>query len=410
MKGPWGNSARAAGVGAFRWWMAVLGGAAFCLQSAQGADVAKLKTPRLEELERSQALAVQFLVTNQNKDGSWGTARRTKDLNIFAPVPGAHHAFRCGTTALCVEALIETQATAPPHRAIDGRFEAALQRGEDWLLENLPKLRRANSIAIYNVWGHGYGIEALVRMWRRTKDPDRKRQIREVIEGQVDLLRRYESVDGGWSYYDFRIGAKQPATDPASFTTATILLALRDAMDIGVEVPTNLIARAIRAINRQRKNDNTYIYDEPLKMRPQMPINRAPGSLGRSQVCNLALRRFGDATITDGVLTNWLGKLIVRNEWLGFGRKRPIPHESWFQVAGYFYYYGHYYAARCTDQLPAEVARPYRDWLAAILVPLQEKDGSWWDFPLYDYHQPYGTAFALMALSRCREGRVGTAR
>jgi hypothetical protein len=405
MKGPWGNSGRALGVGAFWSWLALLGVAGLCLPSIYGADIAKLKTPSRAELEKSLEGGIQFLVTSQNKDGSWGTARRTKELNIFAPVPGAHHAFRSGTTALCVEALIETQAAAGTNRAGHERLEAALQRGEDWLLENLPKLRRANSIAIYNVWGHGYGIEALTDMWHRTKDPARKRKILEVIEGQVDLLRRYESVDGGWSYYDFRIGAKQPATDPASFTTGTILLALRDAMDIGVEVPTNLIARAVRAINRQRKNDNTYVYDEPLKMRPQTLINRAPGSLGRSQVCNLALRQFGDMTITDAVLTNWLGKLIVRNEWLGFGRKRPVPHESWFQVAGYFYYYGHYYAARCTDQLPTAVARPYRNWLAAILVPLQEKDGSWWDFPLYDYHQPYGTAFALMTLSRCREER-----
>jgi hypothetical protein len=25
------------------------------------------------------------------------------------------------------------------------------------------------------------------------------------------------------------------------------------------------------------------------------------------------------------------------------------------------------------------------------------------DFPLYDYHQQYGTAFALMSLHRCRK-------
>jgi hypothetical protein len=36
-------------------------------------------------------------------------------------------------------------------------------------------------------------------------------------------------------------------------------------------------------------------------------------------------------------------------------------------------------------------------------MQLQEKDGSWWDFPLYNYHQQYGTAFALMALKRCRQ-------
>ncbi len=36
-------------------------------------------------------------------------------------------------------------------------------------------------------------------------------------------------------------------------------------------------------------------------------------------------------------------------------------------------------------------------------VALRAADGSWWDFPLYDYHQQYGTAFALMTLARCRE-------
>ncbi|MEX2139706.1 MAG: hypothetical protein WD894_10620 [Pirellulales bacterium] len=24
-----------------------------------------------------------------------------------------------------------------------------------------------------------------------------------------------------------------------------------------------------------------------------------------------------------------------------------------------------------------------------MLLRLQEQDGSWWDFPFYDYHQPY---------------------
>jgi len=35
------------------------------------------------------------------------------------------------------------------------------------------------------------------------------------------------------------------------------------------------------------------------------------------------------------------------------------------------------------------------------MLDRQEKDGSWWDYPLYDYHQPYGTSFALMTLIRC---------
>ena len=153
---------------------------------------------------------------------------------------------------------------------------------------------------------------------------------------------------------------------------------------------------------RQRKKDFTYDYGEYLKYRPMMPINRPGGSLGRSQACNLALRVWGDTNVTDTVMTNWLEKLIDRNEWLSFGRKRPIPHESWFQVAGYFFYYGHYYAALCIEYLGPEKAEQFKPRIATIITHLQEKDGSWFDFPFYNYHQQYGTAFALMTLAKCR--------
>src|SRR5207247_5940693 len=218
-----------------------------------------------------------------------------------------------------------------------------------------------------------------------------------------DLLRRYESVDGGWGYLDDRVGAQRPATSSISFVNATVLVALHEAKQIGIETPKQIVERALAATQRQRKSDNSYLYGEYLKWQPMRPVNRPAASIGRSQACNLALRLWGDKTITDTVLTNWLDRLIARNEWLSFGRKRPIPHESYFEVAGYFYYYGHYYAALCIEQLSTADAAHYKDQLAAILLPLQEKDGSWWDYPLYDYHQPYGTSFALMTLARCRK-------
>ena len=65
------------------------------------------------------------------------------------------------------------------------------------------------------------------------------------------------------------------------------------------------------------------------------------------------------------------------------------------------YFYGHYYAALSIDQLPGESRPPYREMLARLIVPLQEENGAWWDYPLYDYHEPYGTSLALMTLYRC---------
>jgi hypothetical protein len=352
--------------------------------------------PSPGELQASIDRGVAFLLADQNPDGSWGSAERTKDLNIYAPAPGAHHAFRTAVTALCVAALIE----AGPQRE---DIRPALERGEAWLLANAGKLRRATPDAIYNTWGHGYSVLAFARMLeRRAADDPQRSEIEAAIRTQYDLLTRYESVDGGWGYYDFRAGTQKPASSSTSFQSAAFLVAFHDAKAVGVPPPEKMVQRAVDSLHRQRKSDFSYMYGEYLKMDPLMPINRPGGSLGRSQACNLALRLWGDTKITDQVLIDWLDRLFARNLWLDIGRKRPIPHESWFQVAGYFYYFGHYYAGLCIEQLPPEQRPPHQDQLATLMLRLQEKDGSWWDYPLYNYHQQYGTAFAVMTLLKCR--------
>ena len=369
----------------------------------RGEDAASTPpAPSIEEIEAAIDQGVGFLLADQNENGSWGSARQTKGLNIYAPIPGAHGAFRAAVTAMGITALIESgRADSDP------AVGEALHKAETWLLEELPKVRRATPDAIYNVWTHGYGIQALVRMHERDiaeKKIDRAERVRKLINQQVEMLRHYESVDGGWGYYDFRVGSQRPASSAISFTTATMLVAFHEAETRvpGIDVPDAMVDRAIKSINRQRKPDQSYLYGEYLKARPMYGINRPGGSLGRTQACNIALRYWGDETVTDDIMVEWLNRLRDRNGWLSIGRKRPIPHESWFQVAGYFYYYGHYYAALCVESLPEEQAVPHRAMLAGVLLSLQEKDGSWWDFPFYSYHQPYGTAFSLMALARCR--------
>lgn len=356
-----------------------------------------VRTPETPEaIQASIDKGANYLRTNQNPDGSWGSARQTKGLNIFAPVPGSHRAFRLAVTALCVSALIETQSNAPT-------YAPTLRKGEDYLLEHLPGLRRATGVAIYNVWAHAYGIQALVRMRDRAKgDPQRQARIDPLIRGQFGMLERYESVDGGWGYYDFRLGSKQPASSSISFVNGTVLLAFHEARKRGIEPPDRLVRRAYAATQRQRLPDHSYLYGEYLKWKPRRGINRPAGSLGRSHACNIALQVWGDKTITPEVHKICLDRLIARNGWLDMGRKRPVPHESWFAVAGYFFYYGHYYAAYCIESLPCGDRPKYQGHLAAILLPLQEKDGTWWDFPFYDYHQQYGTALALMSLHRCQ--------
>ncbi len=352
---------------------------------------------RSEQLEGAIARGVEFLIKDQNRDGSWGSAERTKDLNIMAGI-GSHHAFRTAVTALCVSSLIELDEGKEP------ALSRAIERGEAFLFEQLSVVRRDQPTLIYNVWTHTYGIQALVGMHGRLpEDPARREKIAGLIREQFEKLGKYESAEGGWGYYDFAAGTQRPASSSTSFVNAAVLIAFDDARRIGVNPPEKLVDRALKMVQFQRKPDNTYLYGTYLRNHPMMPINRPGGSLGRSQACNLALRVWGDTSIEDTVCCEWLDRLISRNGWLDMGRKRPVPHESHFQVAGYFYYFGHYYAARTIPLLQTKDRPFYQDHLAHILLGHQEQDGSWWDYPLYNYHQQYGTAFALMSLRQCRK-------
>lgn len=235
---------------------------------SQPPTLPQLKKLDSERLEAAIQNGIQYLVAKQNSNGSWGSPTRTKSLNIYAPVPGAHHAFRAATTSLGISALIESGSDQPS-------VQQAIDRAEKWLFEHIEELRRASGDAIYNVWGHGYAIQALVRMHNRLpNDAERKARITKLIEGQFAKLQRYESVDGGWGYYDFRYQANQPTSSSISFVNGAILVALNEAAQIGITPPERMTKRAIDALQRQKKPDFTYLYGEYLQYRPMRGINR----------------------------------------------------------------------------------------------------------------------------------------
>jgi hypothetical protein len=395
-------------------------GLLLCLRSSR-SQAAETATPAAEKSDKAVSLAetgpkpkpvakvdpkdidasihrgVAFLLTHQNADGSWGSERSSRPGEIYSPIPGAHQSFRAAVTSLCISALIEVGGP-------NAEVRKSVDRAEIWLMEHISKVRRNSEDAIYNVWAHAYSIDAMCHMLkRRPKDQERVRRIRGLIEQQIGMLVRFECLSGGWAYYDdFDYQTQRPSGSTISFVTATVLVALDEARQEGIKIPQKIVDRGVASILRQRKPDFSYDYGEYLKLVPMMPINRPGGSLGRTQACNLAMRAWGDKRVTDSIVETWLNRLFARELWLDLGRKRPIPHESWFQVAGYFFYYGHYYASRSIELLLPEKRGPHQDQLARILIRLQQPDGSWWDFPMYNYHQAYGTAFALMSLGRCK--------
>lgn len=358
--------------------------------------------PTVERIDAAMRRGVDFLLADQNRDGSWGGPTRTKGLNIYAPVPGAHHAMRAGTTGLALAGMIDADDPRPD-------VLRSVERASAWCAAELPKLRRAEETTTYNCWGHAYGLRALTRLYRRENDPAHRTELARLAQQQIDLANRYEEINGGWGYLDIFDGlaTQKPSGLPTAFTTATMLLAMAEARDaMRVKLDAGVVEHSLRSIRMQRTPDFSYVYSFPFRARPRNPINLPAGSLARSQSCNACLRVFGDATVTDGVLTTWADRFLDREGFLDIGRKRPVPHETHFQISGYFYYYGVFYFTEAVRLLPETSHAAYARRLASLLMMRQEKDGSWWDYPLYDYHQPYGTGYALMALAWCRDAIV----
>jgi len=121
----------------------------------------------------------------------------------------------------------------------------------------------------------------------------------------------------------------------------------------------------------------------------------------RNQACNLALHLFEPAELGRKELRLGLEQLRDNHRFATAALRRPKPHSSWYLVSGYFYLYGYQYAALVLDQVPEEDRKEFGPFVAEAILKTRQPDGSFWDYPTYDYHKYYGTGYALIALSRC---------
>jgi hypothetical protein len=327
---------------------------------------------------------VEFLVKNQNNDGSFGKRTSGRSFEVTSAVPGGHYAFGSATTALCWLGLDDV-----------GDKSKTKDRALDWLVKN-ARVKRAHGGQLYNTWSFAYGLHALSQAYRKTKRED----VRKAAEEIIAAIAKYQTPDGGWGYYDFQYKAARPEWS-TSFSTASIVIALKEAEIAGLSVSPKVVSKALVNIKRCRKPDGTYLYGMYMRMSPMHGVNQPQGASLRVQTCNLALNLYG-AGVKEADLRHGLEMLHKHHRFALAGVRRPIPHESWYAVSGYFYLYGQRYAASVFERLPRKERPRHAKLVAASVLKSRQPDGSFWDYPLYGYHKFYGTGYALMTLARCK--------
>ena len=367
----------------------------------QQPDATEAKKPREPvDVPAVADAAIAWLVDNQNPDGSWGSHRSPRPIEVLASIPGSQDAFRVATTALCVTALQES-----PRAGEKGA--QAVEKAIAWLLENYD-VKRQSGLEHYNVWSFGYTLQAFGERLEAQPEHSRAADMRAACARLIEKLGMYQTLDGGWGYLSLNgVPTFQPSDTSMSFTTATILVGLDRARAAGVELPEKMIARAADHVRRSRLPDGAFLYGEYLEYRPRHGINQRKGSACRNPLCHYALDLFGEAPKADAYVESLRDLLVRHASFQKAAVRRPIPHESWYSISGYFYLYGHAYAAYVLEHLPKDQQRDLWPLLVDAVMYCHQPDGSFWDYPLYSYHKPYGTAFALIALTRALAAQGG---
>ena len=120
----------------------------------------------------------------------------------------------------------------------------------------------------------------------------------------------------------------------------------------------------------------------------------------QSKNCREQCKRFfvGEKKITPDRLRAGLESFFEHHRFLDVAYMDPRPHEAYYYNSGYFYMFGHYYAAKVIELLPEAEREGWHARLRPHLVKVMRQDGGSSDFLTSGYMMVAGTAFSALAL------------
>jgi hypothetical protein len=165
------------------------------------------------------ARALDYLRRSQQADGSWGDKLWPQNV---------------GVTALCCLALF-SEGSLPKQ----GPSGLQLSRGLEFLLDSC---KDDGQIVARDVYVHGPMYDhswATLCLLQSYGNMPWRRDMRDKISRAVQLLLKYQHVDGGWRYKMAREGQSD------TLVTVNVLYALRLAVRSGFAVPGESVDRAV---------------------------------------------------------------------------------------------------------------------------------------------------------------------
>ncbi|MBY0312901.1 MAG: terpene cyclase/mutase family protein [Phycisphaerales bacterium] len=314
-------------------------------KSAQNSALANEITP---ELDLTIARGLEALAAEQDADGAFGSGRYGKNIAV---------------TALACLAFM-----ADGHLPGRGKYGKHVERGLEFVLKNSTEtgLLAADSTN-GPMYGHGFATLFLGEVYGMTKGGGETKYATRVHEALIKactLIQRSQNSEGGWRYNPV------PYDADVSVTICQIM-ALRSARNAGIEVPKQVIDKAVEYVRLCQNPDGGFRYQG----------NPGTSAWPRSAAGVASLYYAGiykDDAIDRGV------RYLADSAFPGRGN-----------MQGAHYFYGHYYAVQSMYLAGGD---QWARWWPAIrneLMDRQQADGSW---PDPSVGPAYGTSMALIVL------------
>ena len=314
----------------------------------EGPSTTDAEAPELtEEAEKGIERGLKFLISNQNKDGSW-SSKDPEDRGAGYAIAGTS----LGLMAFMVEG----------HFPGFGKYSKALERAKDYLLKrSKDSPTGAMGVKMYEI---GLFTIAMSELWGMTSDPKDNKEIQVALERVVEIILRSQNPLGGWRY------APRPDAGQDTSVTAMVFVSLASAREAGVLVPAETIERV-----------TGYLRDQAFDER-----RGGFGYQGKGYTIACTAGGVYAAQLAGNRDTEWVQAALntLENEPKMFSRKDN----------GHFYY-SHYYAMQAMVQAGEE---RYAKWYPKIrdsLIKLQQPNGSWQEKE-QDY--PHKTPMAIIIL------------
>lgn len=339
-------------------------------------------------LQKNLEMACKYIKSQQAADGTIGADAEEAGVQALR-----------GMTAISAEALMaewDIRFYLDPEAA--GKPPKEVTKALDFILSGKKGSGRFMGD---DLWGPSLTLQFLIRASSRPYLQDRKPEIDKGIQAAIEELKKLQRDDakvlgapvkgGGWNYYNF-------IPYSASFLTASILVNLCAAKNLGYDVDSGMIEKAKDFVASVKFGKGTYQYS-PSTGRSEGGTNTSfspVGASARSPLCELGRLAAGDGDKDS--LKQAITNFYQFQPILAKLRGKAVTHVGKGRTAPYYYMFGHYWTSRCIHQLPRNFWTSQQNFMYGCIAGSQAPDGTFHDFTGTKAYKVYATALGVLTM------------